>query len=116
MLDNADILISTNTETSELQNVSPLNLMLCFSLKNGNVKILLHNDIGVAYYYDNSKELLKEIEFNDLKVDSIMGSFNLALKAIFATDKQNKQLPFQSNTSIGDSEMDKLRSQLSGIN
>ena len=90
---------------------------LNFPLKNGFGEIsLVDNNIGKAKYHNIAGDLLKEIDFADNYVIAMNGSFNLALKGLIAADKQNKQAKPTPSVDSGDSEMNKLRAQLSAIN
>jgi hypothetical protein len=115
MLDDAQLAISTEVEENNDESYMILNLS--FPLRNGSGKISIGDDYGVAEYYNNTGELLKEIEFDDCDVYDIKGPFNLAVKGIIAADKQNNQSKAKSNPGIpGDATLDRVRAELSGIN
>jgi hypothetical protein len=126
MLDDAKISVSTTIESNEddpdalaeadneIQNW--IVFKLYFPLKNGFAEIMIDDDEGTAKYYNKVEKLLKEIKFDNMDVTGAVDSFNLALKVIISTDKQNKQSKSTSSVLIEDSEMNKLRTQLSGIN
>lgn len=126
MLDDAKISVSIAIESNEddpdalaeadneIQNW--IVFKLYFPLKNGFAEIMIDDDEGTAKYYNKVEKLLKEIKFDNMDVTGVVDSFNLALKVIISTDKQNKQSKSTSSVLIEDSEMNKLRTQLSGIN
>ena len=117
MLDDAKVSVATAVESNEDDpDESWIVLNLSFPLKNGFTEMLIGNDSGIAKYYNGAGNLLKEINFDDTFVKEMNGSFNLAFKGMIAADKQNKQTQSTSTVSSGDSEMNKLRAQLSGIN
>jgi len=121
MLDDVQISISTNFEGDEIKDEPAnhtlnSNLKLSFKLKNGLAKLSIYNDKGMIVYYNNAGELLKEVAFGSIDIFVMNSEFTMAMKAIIATDKQNKQIQSTPPMSSGDSEMDKLRAQLSGIN
>jgi hypothetical protein len=117
MLDDAQLAISTEVEKNNDENYSYMILNLSFPLRNGSGKISIGDDYGVAEYYNNTGELLKEIEFDDCEVYDIKSPFNLAVKGIIAADKQNNQSKAKSNPGIpGDATLDRVRAELSGIN
>jgi hypothetical protein len=118
MLDDSKVSVATTVESNEDDpDESWIVLNLSFPLKNGSVEMSIGDDCGVAKYYNEAGTLLlKEIEFDDVNVKEMTGSFNLAFKGMIAADKQNKQAKSTPNVLSGDSEMNKLRAQLSGIN
>ncbi len=112
--DGARISISTVIESNESTKWAVLNLD--FPLRNGYAEISIGECIGVVQYYDVTGEQISMLEFNDRAVKELVGSFNLVLKELISIDKQNKQSQLTASGSIEDSEMNKLRAQLSGIN
>jgi hypothetical protein len=120
--DDAKVSIATSVESikskkEDEDDKSSIVLNLSFPLKNGLVEMSIYDSEGFIEYYDAaSKNMLKQVEFNYSSVGSMKGSFYLSLKEIIAADKQNKRTQSAQNISIGDSEMDKLRKQISGVN
>jgi hypothetical protein len=112
MLDDAEVSISTKVENSSII------LNLSFPLKNGFAEISIGEEDGVIIYFNNTGEVLEEIEFIDRDIYDIKAPFNQAIKRIIAADKQNSQSKAKSNPGIstGDSELDRVRAELSSIN
>ena len=117
MLDDAKISVSTTVIESDDEDSDEnlIVLSLSFPLKNGFAEMFFFDDTGTIEYHGVTGDLLKEIDFNDSDVSVMNGSFNLALKGLITADKQNKQAKLTASVDSGDSEMNKLRAQLSAI-
>ena len=71
-----------------------------FPLKNGISSIKLYDSVGLITYQNHNEEILKTVEFDDMSVAELNGSFKKAFKQIREFDRQQVSTAKSSNTSI----------------
>lgn len=71
-----------------------------FPLKNGISCIKIYDSVGLITYQNHNAEILTNIEFDDLSVAELNGSFKKAFKQIREFDRQQVNTAKNSNTSI----------------
>jgi hypothetical protein len=65
-----------------------VSLRISFSLKNGNVDIILDQEYGSMLYFDKNKTMLKKLGFDDKDVSTVNSCFRKALKQTVEYDRK----------------------------
>jgi hypothetical protein len=71
-----------------------------FPLKNGVSSIKIYDSVGLIVYKNQNGETLTNIEFDDMSVAELNGSFKKAFKQIREFDRQQVCAVKSANTSI----------------
>jgi hypothetical protein len=71
-----------------------------FPLKNGISSIKMYDSVGIVTYKNHSGETLTKIEFDDMSVAELNGSFKKAFKQVREFDRQQVGAVKSANTSI----------------
>jgi hypothetical protein len=71
-----------------------------FPLKNGISSIKMYDSVGLIAYTNQGGSVLKGIEFDDMSVSELNGSFKKAFKQVREFDRQQANTVKSSNTSI----------------
>ncbi|AFY94287.1 hypothetical protein [Chamaesiphon minutus] len=71
-----------------------------FPLKNGIVSMKMYDSVGLMTYKNHSGEILKNIEFDDMSVAELNGSFKKVFKQVREFDRQQASTAKSNNTSI----------------
>jgi hypothetical protein len=71
-----------------------------FPLKNGISSIKMYDSVGLIAYTNQGGSVLKGIEFDDMSVSELNGSFKKAFKQVREFDRQQVGTVKSSNTSI----------------
>ena len=71
-----------------------------FPLKNGVSSLKLYDSVGIVTYKNHNGETLTEIEFDDMSVAELNGSFKKAFKQVREFDRQQASAVKNANTSI----------------
>jgi hypothetical protein len=70
-----------------------------FPLKNGVSHVKLYNSVGIITYENKSGEVIKTLEFDDLDVAELNGSFKKGFKQIREFDRQQSSTVANSNST-----------------
>jgi hypothetical protein len=71
-----------------------------FPLKNGVTSIKMYDSLGLIVYKNQNGETLTNIEFDDMSVSELNGSFKKAFKQIREFDRQQVGTVKSANTLI----------------
>jgi hypothetical protein len=75
-------------------------IKFAFPLKNGISSIKMYDSVGLIEYINQSGVVLTSIEFDDMSVAELNGSFKKAFKQVREFDRQQVGTVKSSNTSI----------------
>ena len=71
-----------------------------FPLKNGISSIKIYDSVGLITYKNQSGEIMTNVEFDDMSVAELNGSFKKAFKQIREFDRQQVSTAKIANTSV----------------
>ena len=92
------IITSTGYDVEDDEDVEFIKFT--FPLKNGISSIKLYDSVGLITYQNHDEEILKNVEFDDMSVAELNGSFKKAFKQIREFARQQVSTSKSSNTSI----------------
>ena len=89
---------STGYDVEDDEEVEFINFT--FPLKNGISSIKMYDSVGIVTYKNHNGETLTEIDFDDMSVAELNGSFKKAFKQVREFDRQQVGAVRNANTSI----------------
>ncbi len=101
---------STGYDIEEEEEVEFIKLS--FPLKNGMSHIKMYDSVGSIEYSNQNGDALKNIEFDDMSVVELNGSFKKAFKQIREFDRQHSS----SQTKRAETSIDRASFGLAEIN
>jgi hypothetical protein len=90
--ENPQIDIQTGGEANpdgDIFEVTTAYCQLSCPVKNGRIEIEVHSRAGKISYYGATERVLEEVDFGYESISDRSGSFQLALRKVLKTDREN---------------------------
>jgi hypothetical protein len=88
------------SDDEEVEDEEVEFIKFTFPLKNGISSIKMYDSVGSITYKNQNGEVLKDLDFDDMNIGQLNGSFKKAFKQVREFDRQQVGAVKSANTSI----------------